>query len=72
MFGHGENRHAKSHRKGMSIIKANHVGFKTKIIKDVTGAIHKCTTKAYYAQGLNQDLFAGREHIKCELSSNSG
>ena len=33
--------------RGMSI-KATHGGYKSYYIKDVTGALHKCTTKAFY------------------------
>jgi hypothetical protein len=48
--------------RGMSI-KATHSGLKTYYIKDATGAVHKCTTKAYFVPDLEQDLLAGRALI---------
>ena len=41
-------------------MKATHGGYKSYYIKDVTGAIHKCTTKAFDVLLLQQDLLAGR------------
>ena len=45
--------------KGMSI-QATHSGRKTYYIRDATGSIHKCTTRAFYVPDLDQDLLAGR------------
>ena len=51
--------------RGMSI-KATHSGFKTYYIKDITGAVHPCTTKSYYVPDLEQDLLAGRSLINAK------
>ena len=42
------------------LIMATHSGLKTYFIKDVTGAIHQCTIKAYFVPDLEQDLLAGQ------------
>ena len=41
------------------LIKAIHRRYELYYIKDVTGAICKCTTKAFYVPELQQDLLAG-------------
>ena len=41
-------------------IKATDSGNKSYFIKDVTGAIHKCTTKAFFVPDLQHDLLGGR------------
>ena len=45
--------------KAMSI-KATHSGYKSYLIKDVTGAIHKCPAKVFFVQDLQHDLMGGR------------
>ena len=40
--------------------KATYSGYKSYYIKDVTGAIHKCTTKAFFVLDLQSDLLGGR------------
>ena len=38
----------------------SHSGYKSYFIKDVTGAIHKCTTEAFFVPDLQHDLLGGR------------